>query len=365
MKYLVITFLTILALVPDEGTASEPIIHGEEGQSYHEFMLKLTDIGYTGSILIEKDGEVIIANGYGLANRKDNIPNTSDTVFTFGSITKQFTGAAIMKLQMQGKLKTSDKITRYFDNVPKDKRKITIHHLLTHTAGFRSMVGDDFDPTSRQDVIDGAMKMRFRWDPGERHMYSNLGYSLLGAIVEIASGQPYERYLHDNLFVPAGMLDTGYNVADWSDNVIAHGYMKDGEDWGTVNDKPWAEDGPYWNLRANGGIMSTVNDMYKWYQALQGTEILDQKSLNDIFTPHVPENREKTWFYGYGWAMTKTERDTRFISHNGGNGIFFADFRMYPDDGILIIYTCNDAPNLTSEMERYIRKQAINPPALP
>lgn len=365
MKHLAIAVISILTLLPKVTTASEAIILGEEGQSYHEFMLKLTEMAYTGSILIEKDGEVIIANGYGLANRKDNIPNTADTVFTFGSITKQFTGAAIMKLQMQGKLKVTDKITNYFDNVPKDKRKITIHHLLTHTAGFRAMVGDDFDPTSRQEVIDGAMRMRMRWEPGERHRYSNLGYSLLGAIVEIASGQSYEQYLHDNLFVPAGMLDTGYKLADWSDNVIAHGYLEDGMDWGSVNEKPWAEDGPYWNLRANGGIMSTVNDMHKWYRVLQGTEILDQKSLDAIFTPHVPENKEKTSFYGYGWAMMKTQRDTPLIAHNGGNGIFFADFRMYPDDGILIIYTCNDAANLTIEMERFIRTQVINPPALP
>lgn len=365
MKQALFALTLILAGTYSPLSATEVIIHGEEGQEYHEFMLKLTDMGYTGSILVEKDGQVILSNGYGYANREEKLSNTPDTVFTFGSITKQFTGAAILKLQEQGKLKVTDKITKYFENVPKDKRKTTIHHLLTHTAGYRSMVGDDFDPTTRQEVIDGAMKMKLRWEPGERHLYSNLGYSLLGAIIELVSGQNYEDYLRENLFLPAGMLDTGYLLADWSDNTVAHGYIGDGKDWGSVNEKPWAEDGPYWNLRANGGIMSTTEDMYQWYKALWNDTVLTAESREQLFTPHVPENKEETWFYGYGWAMTTTERDTRFISHNGGNGIFFADFRMYPDDGILIIYTCNNVDNLGEEMERYIRKQAINPPALP
>ena len=344
---------------------AEAIINGEEGQAYHEFMLKLTEMGYSGSMLVAKDGEVILSNGYGYANREEKIPNTPETVFTFGSITKQFTGAAILKLQEQGKLSVDDKMSKYWKVPREDQQDTNIHHLLTHTAGYRAMVGDDFDPDSRDDVIAGAMQMRMRWEPGERHMYSNLGYSLLGAIVEFASGQSYEQYMRDHLFAPVDMHDTGYKLADWTDNVIAKGYEKNGKLWGSVNEKPWADDGPYWNLRANGGIMSTTEDMYRWYEAITSDTVLNANSREAFFKPHVPENREKTWFYCYGWATTETERGTRYIGHNGGNGIFFADFRMYPDDGVVIIYTCNDAQNLTGEMERLIRKQALNPPAIP
>lgn len=357
--------LAILVIMHTVPARAEVIIRGEEGKAYHEFMLKLTEMGYSGSILVEKDGEILLSNGYGYADREKKIPNTPDTVFTFGSITKQFTAATILKLQEQGKLKVADKMSKYFDDVPKDKRSTTLHHLLTHTAGYRKMVGGDFDPTTREQVIAGAMEMDIRWEPGERHLYSNLGYSLLGAIVEIVSGQGYEQYMHDNLFVPAGMNDTGYKLANWSDNVIAKGYEPNGTLWGSVNEKPWAEDGPWWNLRANGGIMSTVEDMHRWYKAIWSDTVLSAESREEYFKPHVAENREGTAFYAYGWATATTERGTRFIGHNGGNGIFFADFRMYPDDGVVIIYTCNDAQNLSGEMERLIRKQALTPPAIP
>lgn len=357
--------LAITIIMHTATTTAEVVIYGEEGQAYHEFMLKLTEMGYSGSILVGKNGKILISNGYGYADRENKIPNTPDTVFTFGSITKQFTAAAILKLQEQDKLKVSDKMSKFWDVPREDQQDTNIHHLLTHTAGYRTMVGDDFDPDSRDDVINGAMDMRIRWKPGERHVYSNLGYSLLGAIVEIASGQPYEQYMRDHLFEPAGMQNTGYMLADWSDNVIAKGYEEDGTLWGSVNEKPWADDGPYWNLRANGGIMSTVEDMFRWHRAIWGDTVLSEESREQFFKGHVPENREETWFYCYGWATAETERGTRFIGHNGGNGIFFADFRMYPQDGVVIIYTCNDAQRLTAEMERLVRKQALNPPAIP
>lgn len=340
------------------------VIAGDDGKAFHQFMSTLTKQGFSGSILVEKNGKVILANGYGLANVEQDIPNTPEMVYTFGSITKQFTAAAILKLEMQGKLKTTDKISKFFDRVPKDKRTITVHHLLTHTAGLRDAFGDDFSPVSREKIIERAMRTKLRTDVGETHFYSNAGYSLLGAIVEIVSGQSYEHYLRENLFLPAGMQDTGYKLPNWSSDRIAHGYSRDG-DWGTLLDKNWDTDGPWWNLRANGGIMSTVLDMYTWHRVLLGDTILSAEAKEKMFTRHVLEEEGGSWYYGYGWALTDTERGTRLITHNGGNGIFFADIRRYIDDGVTIIYTCNHVDKLTGKMEQLIRKQALNPPAIP
>jgi len=265
---------------------------------------------------------------------------------------------------MQGKLKTTDKISKFFDDVPKEKRKITIHHLLTHTAGLRPQYGDDFNAISRDEIVEKIMRTKTRLRAGERHRYSNAGYSLLGAIIEIVSGKSYEKYLRENLFLPADMLDTGYRLPQWDKSRLAQGYTDEGK-WGTLLDKNWDTDGPYWHLRANGGIMSTVLDMYKWHKVLLSDSILSDKARRKMFTRHVPEDEGGSWFYGYGWALATTNRDTELITHNGGNGIFFADFRRYLDDKVVIIFTCNYTDKLTIEMERLIRKQIFNPPAIP
>src|SRR4029077_12786787 len=196
----------------------------------------------------------------------------ADTVFSVGSITKQFTAAAILKLEMQGKLHVEDAIGKYLANVPDDKRAITLHRLLTHTAGLESDFAGDYDPVSRDEYVKRILASKLRTKPGEVFFYANSGYSLLGAIVEIASGMPYEKYLRDNLFLPAGMKDTGYKLPNWPATRVAVGYH-DGKRWGRLTEKPWAGDGPYWALRANGGIHSTLDAMLPWHIPLPGGAI--------------------------------------------------------------------------------------------
>jgi hypothetical protein len=261
-------------------------------------------------------------------------------VFTIGSITKQFTGAAIVKLEMEGKLSVSDSITKYFKNVPLDKSDITIHHLLTHTAGLVDGLGGDHDlRATGKWILDEAMKSELLAPPGKRHRYSNLGYSLLGLIVEKVSGQGYEQYLHDHLFVPAGMNRTGYLIPNFKPEALAVGY-REGERWGTVLGRPMLEGGPCWNLRANGGIHSTIDDMYKWHVALEGEKILSAEAKEKYFAPHVSEGFGDS-FYGYGWVNFKTPRGTRLLAHNGGNMIFSADFRRYVDENVVLFQATN------------------------
>jgi hypothetical protein len=179
--------------------------------------------------------------------------------------------------------------------------------------------------------------------PGRRHQYSNAGYSLLAAIVEIVSGQSYERFLRENLFEPAGMRSTGYRVASWRDGQVAHGYV-DGRDWGTITEKLVDEKLPYWNLVGNGGIHSTAGDMYRWHLALESEAVLSKQAKAKLFTPHVPEGPEGRSHYGYGWAIFTTPRNTRLVAHNGGNGVFAADFRRYVDEGVVIYAASTSEP---------------------
>lgn len=310
-------------------------------EKIEEYMGRMTARGFSGSVLVAKDGEIIHTQGYGLADKTNNIPITSNTVFTIGSITKQFTAAAILTLHSQGALNVNDPITRYFDNVPADKRTITLHHLLTHSAGFPGAIGDDFAENTREQFIEQALQTKLLFSPGERYEYSNVGYSLLGAIIEKVAKTSYEVYLREQLFLPAGMEKTGYVLPRWKDNEMAHGYRGQ-QDWGTLRHHPWAEDGPFWHLRANGGILSTVEDMYKWHLALSGSTILTPDAKKLLYSRHVKEG-DMDSYYGYGWVIITTPRNTSLITHNGGNGIFSADFRRYVDDNVVIIVLANTA----------------------
>lgn len=321
---------------------SASTVSGPIGRKLDAHLTRMVKNGYSGAVIVAKDGKVILKKGYGLANREKKLPVEVGTVFTVGSITKQFTGAAIVKLEMQGKLRVTDTIDKYFSDVPKDKKGITLHQLLTHTAGLPDALGDDFDTSAtREAMLRLVMQTKLRSKPGTKHAYSNVGYSLLGMIIEKASGMGYESYLRKRLFEPAGMMHTGYMLPKYAPDSLAVGY-REGKPWGTVLDHPMLDDGPCWHLRANGGIHSTIGDMYKWHVALEGTEILSAKAKKKYFAPHVNEGFGDS-FYGYGWVNFKTPRGTKLLAHNGGNMIFSADFRRYVDEGVVIFQATNSA----------------------
>jgi CubicO group peptidase (beta-lactamase class C family) len=338
--------LFLVALVSVDGparaaaTARGTIVRGTLGTKLDDYLQRLADWGYSGTVLVAKDGQVILQKGYGLADREKKLPMTPDTVMSVGSITKQFTAAAILKLEMQGKLNVRDPISKYLPGVPKDKAAITLHHLLTHTAGLQSDFGDDYEKVSRDEIVRRALASPLRSRPGELYAYANSGYSLLGAIVEIVSGLGYEAFLQENLFKPAGMALTGYQSPKWRPQDVAVGYER-GKRWGTELGRPWGDDGPWWNLRCNGGIHSTVGDMYKWHLALEGETVLSRAAKDKLFTPHIREDARGTSSYGYGWSITKTDRGTRLIGHNGSNGIFYAEFQRYVDDGVVVYCASN------------------------
>jgi len=327
---LLVTLTVSLLLGPDT-----TIVHGPLGARLDSGFTRLAAAGFSGGVMVARGGEVVLARGYGQRYRADSLPFDVHTLVSIGSITKQFTATAILRLEQEGKLRTTDSLRRFFPAVPADKANITIHQLLTHTAGLRSDYAEtDYTPVGRDEYLAPIFAAPLVSPPGQVHRYSNAGYSLLGMIIEIASGQPYERYLHDHLFVPAGMMETGYRIPAWAPGREPHGYVQD-RDWGTMLDKPWAPDGPYWQLRANGGIESTLWDMYRWHLALGGDAVLDDAERKKLFTPWVPEEGGMS-YYAYGWAVMKTPRGTTLITHNGGNGVFVAELQRFVDESVYV-----------------------------
>jgi CubicO group peptidase (beta-lactamase class C family) len=316
--------------VPPNGT-----VRGDVGTRLDRHLTSAEGFGFSGAVLVEQNGQVVLHKGYGLSDREKGIPTTAETVFDIGSITKPFTAAAILKLEEQGRLHVTDSIARYFKNVPVDKGGITIHHLLTHTSGLRGDFGSDYDVVSRDSLVRLALSSKLNAAPGAEYDYSNAGFSLLGAIVEKVSGRPYEEYLRAELLKPAGLLHTGYRLGDVATKPLAVGYRA-GVRWGTPLEKPWAADGPHWNLRANGGLLSTVGDLYRWQVALESARVLTHASFAKATSP--PTNSD----YGYGLDVSTTPRGTRHIGHNGANGYFYARMASFPDEKVKLVFATND-----------------------
>lgn len=322
--------------------APDAVVNGAAAKRVDDYLARLVPHGFSGAVLIAKDGKVVLKRGYGLANRETKLPYAVDMVSCIGSVTKQFTGAAIVKLEEMGKLKTSDLISKYLPGVPADKSDITIHQLLTHSAGISGdLGGSDEEPITREALLQKVLAAPLVSKPGTSFEYSNEGFSLAAMIVERVSGQGYEAFLREHLFLPAGMKDTGYQIPAWPLERMPLGYRADGGVWGRVYKNGWLPDGPGWYLRGNGGIQSTLDDLYRWHLALEKPGVFTAESLKKYLTGYV-SSLGGSEMYAYGWGVQKTRRNGTLITHNGGNGFLFADFRRYVDDKTVIIAMSNE-----------------------
>ncbi len=321
------------------GSARGEKVSGELATKIDAYLTRLEKFGFSGAILISNKGEVVLEKGYGMADRVKGIRFSENTVSSIGSVTKQFTGAAILKLEMMGKLKVQDPISKYLPGVPAEKAAITLHHLLTHTSGIGDLGEGDDSTVGRDEMVRRVLAQPLHSQPGERFRYSNEGFSLAAAIVEHVSGKSYEQFLREALFLPAGMKDTGYVLPRWSPERMAHGYNAQGRDMGTFESRNWGPNGPGWALVGNGGILSTPGDMHRWHVALLGEAVLSKEAKEKYFTPHVATNGGD--HYGYGWGIMTTPRNTKVIEHNGGNGIFFTEMRRYVDEQVMFYVNTN------------------------
>ena len=306
-------------------------------QKAEQFLSQQKDA--SGFFLLGAGGKIMMEKGLGFANRDQKITFDDHTIYSIGSITKSFTATAILLLMEKGLINVQDPISKYFYEIPQDKKAITIHQLLTHSAGFPGAIGDDYEIISKEDFQKRAWNTPLLFVPGQGYSYSNVGYSLLGMIIEKASGENYSSFLEKNIFNPAGMTTAGYHNPNADYKKLAHGYFQDGGDWGTAKDKKWDGNEPSWHLKANGGILMSATDLFNWYLALRNHTILKPETLKLQTTAHVKEGEDES-YYGYGYAVSP---DGEVVQHNGGNRIFKADFRWYPKSDMVLISVSNDA----------------------
>ncbi|MFW6079664.1 MAG: serine hydrolase domain-containing protein [Gemmatimonadota bacterium] len=311
---------------------------------------RLVPFGFSGAVLVTEDGRTIHAGGYGFADRERGVPNTASTVFDIGSLSKQFTAAAIMALAERGRLSVDDSLPVHLPDVPADKRGITIHHLLTHTAGlpiFHDTAGD-FQVMTREQAERAILDAELAFEPGDGWEYSNSGYTLLAAIVERVADRPFEDALRDLLFDPAGLERTGlYFDPRFRASPVAHGY-RDATDTGSPLE--WTETEELWALIGNGGVLSTAEDLARWGRALDTGVVLGADARERLFTRHV-EVRQGL-HSGYGWYVADEggggggPADAgSVIRHGGANDFgFAARWRQHTDRDLLVVLLLNRQP---------------------
>jgi len=312
---------------------------------------------FSGSVLVARGGTVVLRKSYGQANYELNVPNTPKTKFRLGSVTKQFTSMAIFELEESGKLKITDTVKTFFPDYPAGD-KITLRHLLTHTAGIPNLT--EFPdylktmalPSPVLQTVARFKDLPLEFTPGEKFSYSNSGYILLGAIIEKVTGAPYEAYVRDHIFKPLGMQDSGYDHAEIILKDRAAGYEFNGDALANA---------AYIDMsipHAAGALYSTVDDLYKWDRALYTDKLISKADLVRMFTPFKSG-------YACGW-MTGTLDGHKNIRHSGGVNGFTSDISRFPEDDACVIVLNNFSTGYTQETSEALAKilfgQTVEPP---
>lgn len=289
------------------------------------------------SLAVIKKGKPIVNKGYGLANAEHNMPVTAETVIRLGSVSKQFFTTAILKLQEEGKLNIEDSVHRFFPDAPEAWRPILVKHLMSHTSGLKreSPAYDNNKMISDLEIIKAAYPLPLDFKTGEKYQYCNLAYYMLAQIITQVSGMPWQDYIKEKLFLPAGMKNSGMTDFYLIIPNRANGYMhKKGV---LVNAESM------YAVRPSGGFLSTSTDMILWDKVLrEKNSILKKESWELLWQPFIKtiNKPESKAYYGFGWIID--ERNGRkIVEHGGANTGFRAYYSRFVDDDLSIIIMTN------------------------
>jgi CubicO group peptidase (beta-lactamase class C family) len=303
---------------------------------------------FMGSVLVAKEGEIIFSKSYGMADVEWNIPNSPTTRFNIASMTKQFTAASVLLLEDRGKLKTDDSVRKYLTDAPASWDKITIYHLLTHTSGISGDAAK-YEPGTPDKLAFNNKPLDFQ--PGDQWAYTNLGYIVLGYLIERISGQTYEEFVRENLFKPLGMNDSGLLSFVSILPRRASGYWP-GSDGLENADRPDARIG-----FSSGSLYSSTEDLLRWEERLFGGKVLSPASLRKMTTPFKND-------YACGLYVHRVN-GRLVIEHDGNNVGFNSDMAYYPEHRIAVIVLANLNGTVTGEMTKALAAVAHGetPPA--
>jgi D-alanyl-D-alanine carboxypeptidase len=286
----------------------------------------------SGYVLVAQHDQVLYGQGFGLADRATSRVPTADTSFRVGSVTKQFTAAAILRLEQDGKLAVEDKVSKYLPDYPGPGKDVTIHQLLTHTAGIPNYTDLDklmerrAEPITVHDLLAAFWALPLDFTPGTKFAYSNSGYVILGAIIERVSGMPYRRYVAEHLLGPAQLAHTEVGDAIGAAD-RAEGYTI--ANHALVPAHPIDMSLPF----AAGAVRSTARDLVRWHRALSGEAILSAREREKLY--RVEQHK-----YAYAWVVDDVAGH-RAVWHNGGIDGFGTSYWRVPDADLVVVAWTN------------------------
>jgi len=291
------------------------------------------DHAFMGAVLVAREGRVVFETACGLANAEWEVPNAIDTRFRVGSVTKQFTAAAFLRLAEQGKLSLDDPATRHVEGLPAAWQGMTLRQLLNHTSGIPefSKLPDYADRRRGPLELERSLARLYAFPlesaPGEKFSYSNSGYILLSHILERVTGRTFGEHLRAEFFTPLGLADT---AVDSNGTIVprrAAGYFRP---QGRLANAPFINmDVPM----GAGALRSTVRDLWRWTEALMGGQVVSAGSLTEMTTPGLGD-------YGLGLVIKQID-GRRIIEHGGSIEGFTAHLRYYPETRVTIIVLAN------------------------
>jgi CubicO group peptidase (beta-lactamase class C family) len=311
---------------------SQNRVVGALGTSLDAQLTRFAEYGFWGTVLVAREGRVVLIKGYGLADADRGIRNAAATRFELNSMTKMFTGVAILQLEAAGRLHVADPVERYLGPFPPGKQGATIEQLASHTAGL-VVASVELAGDSRDAFVQDVKRTPRESPPGERYRYTNAGYSLLAAIIEQVSGASYEDYLATRLLEPAGMRTATFrDRLPQADSLFARGYVGS-----PAQLKPGPPNPYVWGTRGAGGVWATVGDVYRWLIAVQGESLLPDAQRRLLFSPPRPPSEE-----AYGWHVTTDSAGRPLIQKGGGSDDFASDMFYYPRERVVIIWVTNN-----------------------
>jgi len=292
------------------------------------------------SLLVSRDGKPIRAQGYGLANVELQVPVNPETVFQSGSVGKQFTATAVMMLAEENKIGLEDPLTKFFPDAPAAWKQVTVHELLSHTAGFTDYPKDfnfrkDYTEDEVLKIVEG---IPLAYPPGTKWSYSNLGYATLGILIHRVTGKFYGDFLQEHIFKPLDMSTTRIiSEADIIPNRAAGYRLVKGE----LKNQEWVA--PMINTTADGSLYFSINDLARWDAALYTEKLLKRSSLDQMWTvARLKNGQPNSHHYGFGWSI-ETKNGHKVIGHGGSWQGFKTHISRYVDDKLTVVVLINQA----------------------
>ena len=338
MKTQIILAVLWVATAPLQATANEAL-----SEQLHQIVKRYEDgAGFMGAALVMHENEALLRDGFGMANLEHSVPNTPMTKFRIGSVSKQFTAAGILLLADWGDLNLDGAVESYLDGIAPEWSEVTIHHLLTHTAGIPNFTSfPDYSQlkmhtSTPRSLMEHWIDRPLEFSPGARFAYSNSGYVTLAAVIEELSGESWEAFLQSNITKPLGLHNTGHdsNAAIIPDR--AQGYEITPE--GFVNTE-------YINMEVpigGGDIYSTIDDLHRWATAVYSGEFLGEELTERMLTPAKSE-------YGYG-VFLRTHQRQPAIQHSGGIEGFVSELVHLPESSLTVVVLSNSGCPATGQI---------------